>query len=258
MTLVQSWIDSLTLLKPKNFQLFVMVTLKSIVEAYKLLLRFFWWVVPAFILFVVALFFTLTYLYPSYYGSLRPTPDLTLAWFYMPVGFYVIYQLLFLAVCFITRPSIAQKDWGYLLTQYRKIILYWIIIALLTLYSDFRFSYSIWSVFLVLFFIDSEGGPKNFFFSMWYALKMIIFNAPLLAIMGICFYVLGYFFSLLMTKAVVVSTFDERVMADALIIMGLGRTAIKILLLPIGVCTYANVYIKKVHDQFDLYFKQQS
>ena len=45
MTLVQSWIDSLTLLKPKNAQLFIMVTLKSIIETYKVMFWYWGWVI---------------------------------------------------------------------------------------------------------------------------------------------------------------------------------------------------------------------
>lgn len=240
MTLVQSWIDSLNLLKPKNFQLFAMVTLKSIIEAYKLLIKYFWWIVPTFILFVVALFFTLTYLYPSYYGSLKPTPDLTLAWFYMPVGFYVIYLLLFLAVCFITRPSIAKKDCSYLQAQYKKIILYSFILA-----AFGASSLSAWSIFLVLFFLDSRGGPKNFLLSMWYALKMIIFNYPLLAIIGIMLNL-----PIWLINVVYIYKYNQMFMLPVMIYNGIA-----ILLLPIGICIYANIYIKKLHDQFDLYFK---
>jgi len=36
----------------------------------------------------------------------------------------------------------------------------------------------------------------------------------------------------------------------------LMKIVIESFLMPIGVCTYTNIYIKRLHDQFDLYFKQ--
>jgi len=245
MTLVQAWIDSVQLLKPKNFKLFAMVTLKSIIEAYKLLFKYFWWIVPAFIAYVLGLFFVLTYLYPSYYGSLRPTPELSWAWFNMPVGFEVLYVFLFLAVCFITRPSIDKKDCKYLRTQYKRIILYSLIMMALKISSR-----SAWDVFLVLFFLDSRGGPKNFVLSMWYALKIIIFNYPLLVVIGIILNLplwIGNLVYLHMYNTALVFPYTMQITIPNLI---------GIFLLPIGICTYTNIYIKKLHDQFDLYVKQ--
>jgi hypothetical protein len=49
---------------------------------------------------------------------------------------------------------------------------------------------------------------------------------------------------------------EEAAMAQTFIIMHQVMSIVKILLLPIGICTYANIYIKKLHDQFDLYIKQ--
>src|SRR5260221_7807584 len=110
MTLVQSWIDSLTLLKPKNAHLFIMVTIKSIIEAYKLLFKYFWW---AYVLFVgsciVQFFIPLVTEWPItrdvnatlfdhiYAGSLFIVPGL--------LSFIV-----FFATCFATRPSVMNKN----------------------------------------------------------------------------------------------------------------------------------------------------
>jgi hypothetical protein len=243
MTLIQAWIDSVQLLRPKNLKLFVLVTIKSIIEAYKLLFKYFWWIVPAFI--AVALLFSLIgpIALPNYYGPIEAIIDRNRYWFYahMQEISYVLYSLLFLAVCFITRPSIDKKDCKYLRTQYKRIILYSLILMALGISS-----LSAWHVFVVLFFLDSRGGPKNFFLSMWYALKMIIFNYPLLAVIGILLHlpfwlinvVYLYQYNYLFVLPIVISNM------------------LAILFLPIGICTYANIYIKKLHDQFDLYVKQ--
>lgn len=239
MTLVQSWIDSLRLLKPKNLQLFAMVTLKSIIEAYKLMFKYFWWlvlVIAAFLLFV-----------PDYRAVIYAHDIANIAFYAQMTGIaYLLYTLLLLAVCFITRPSVVKKDCNYFRTQYKKIILYWLLWVILLTISSVKMvltpllqisAYSPWWIFLVLFYVDSEGGWNNLFLSMWRTLKMIIFNYPLLIVMGICFYLPIF----IVNKHIFISP--------------LMRTFLSSLLLPIGVCTFANIYIKKLHDQFDLYFK---
>jgi len=240
MTLVQSWIDSLALLKPKNLQLFVMVTIKSIIEAYKLYVRYFWWL----LLIIVICFF----IAPDYLVSFKNRDTISLASYATILGIVrSLYGILFLAVCFITRPSIVQKNCNYLRTHYKKIIVYWLLwFVLMTASSVWMIlvplfivsSYSSGYIFSVLFFADSEGGLKSFLFSLWNALKMIVYNCPLLLIMGICFYLPVLIFN------------------SIFFISPLMKHIIAAILLPIGVCTYTNIYIKKLHDQFDLYFNR--
>src|SRR5438128_1178522 len=163
MTLVQSWKDSLQLLKPKNFKLFVMVTIKSIMQAYKLYFKYFWW-----LLIVMLLFF------------LFITPSSLVQSVVLLSFVHVVYGLLFLGICFITRPSILQKDCSYLRIQFKKNLLNVLFVPLL-----FISPYSPWSIFLILFFADSEGGFKKFLLSMWNALKMVIYNLPLILVIGL-------------------------------------------------------------------------
>jgi hypothetical protein len=240
MTLVQSWIDSLQLLKPKNLQLFALVTLKSIVEAYKLMFKYFWW--------LIAIIGILFFIASDYFVIISAQDTKSMALYAQINGIaYLFYSLLFLAVCFATRPSVAKKDCGYFRSQYKKVFLYWLLWVALLLVSAIKrmsvstvllSSYSPWCVFMLLFFMDSEGGIKNWFVAWWRTVKMIIYNYPLLAIMGVCFSA-PYF---ILSKYIVISP--------------LVKTFVSSLLLPIGICTYANIYIKKLHDQFDLYIKQ--
>src|SRR5579872_3199647 len=114
MTLLQSWADSLTLLKPKNLQLFVMVTIKSIVEAYKLYFKYFWWLLLVMPLFLfVAPDFVVAHYVATHNDSV------TLAYYLTLLGIATsLYGILFLAACFLTRPSILQKDCSYLRTEF--------------------------------------------------------------------------------------------------------------------------------------------
>ncbi len=245
MTLLQSWADSLTLLKPKHLQLFVMVTIKSIIEAYKLYFKYFWWLLLAMPLF---LFFA-----PDVVIAWKNNDVVSLAHYATLLGVAAsLYGLLFLAACFATRPSILQKDCAYFRIQFKKIILYWLVWGVLRIML-LKYALAYGRMFLpignissrspelilfVLFFADSDGGLKNIFVSFWNALKMIIYNLPLFAVIVFAF----SFPLVLIDKFVYISS--------------LVKIVIESFLMPIGVCTYTNIYIKRLHDQFDLYFKQ--
>jgi len=216
-----------------------MVTIKSILEAYKLMFKYFWWMVLALVAILL--------LAPDYRAVLYAGDTRGIAQYATMMGIaYVLYSLLLLGVCFITRPSVVKKDCSYFRTQYKKVILYWLLWFVLLVVSSITMiltpllqisAYSPWWIFLVLFCADAECGLKNLFLSMWRTLKMIIFNYPLLVVVGICFYLPIF------------------VVNKYIFISPLVRTLVASLLLPIGVCTFANIYIKKLHDQFDLYFK---
>lgn len=233
MTLVQSWIDSLQLLKPKNLQLFALVTLKSIVEAYKLLFKYWWW------LFVLLAGCYAIFLWPSTVEQQLNVGHYTL------LASRLLYQLLFFATCLATRPSIAKKDCTYFRSHMFAFLYMAVYLAIVPI-PLWPTPFSVWDIFLILFFLDSEGGPKNFFLSMWYALKMIIFNYPLLAILGIILHAPKWLFELIYFH----------LNGSAFVYPVVIFNILGALLLPIGICIYANIYIKKLHDQFDLYFKQ--
>lgn len=238
MTLIQSWVDSLQLLRPKNLQLFVMVTIKSIIDAYKLYFKYFWW-----------LLLTLPLLFLFF------IPNTPIQFSTMHCLCNTLYGLLLLGACFLTRPSILQKNCSYLRTQFKKIILYWLSWNLLLFPLFFISSYSSWYIFFVLFFVDSEGGFKNLFLSMWKALKMVIYNFPLIFVINLCFGLFLLILTPLIQIIFRVSPMPINMYATYANIYS-KQIIIGAFLMPIGVCTYANIYIKRLHDQFDLYFPQ--
>jgi len=235
MTLVQSWIDSLTLLKPKNAQLFIMVTIKSIIEAYKTLAYYFFVLVLMLGVWIVSLFD----IQESSSGI---------------VALSLYYQLLLFATCAATRPSIMKKDRAYFKSQ-NYVLIYVAIILFFIPKLFWPTAHSPFYIFLILFFLDSAKGPKNFLFSAWNALKMILYNLPLLAIVGCFFYLIGRLFFKLMLIVIASVVSDEVMLPESLWAGLLLYNILAALLVPIGVCTYANIYIKKLHDQFDLYFQ---
>ena len=237
MTLVQSWVDSLTLLKPKNLQLFVMVTIKSIIEAYKLYFKYFWWAMLLIAMCAVTPFFFQNQDYFFYNVQYKHVFFLISCW---------LYELLFLAACFSTRPSILQKDSHYFYVQLKRIVLFWLFMPIFSWSSAAYYGY----IFTVLFFADSEGGPKSFLLSLWNALKMIVFNVPLLLILGGIVYLSGWLGCQCLGWLVL--AYNIPLYPQVFLLCNL----LGALLLPIGVCIYTNIYIKKLHDQFDLYFNK--
>jgi hypothetical protein len=230
--------DSLTLLKPKNLQLFVMMTIKSIVEAYELYFGYFWWM----IILAIAWSALRNYAIESVYAISRILAYQSQGW---------LYGFLLLAVCFCTRPSMMKKDGAYFYEQYKKNIFYWLLMMYLPK-ALLAYIFPLHILF-ILFFAESEGSLKSCLLSFWYGLKMIVFNLPLFTIIGIIVYSLSvklFLFVLPFVSFLPYINYPDWS-------YGLMQDTITALLLPISVCIYTNIYIKKLHDQFDLYFNKE-
>jgi hypothetical protein len=139
-----------------------------------------------------------------------------------------------------------QKDGQYFIYQLKKIILFWLFMPLFSWSSATYYGY----IFTVLFFADSEGGLKNFLLSLWNAIKMVVFNLPLMVILGGMFYALGWIGGWSLQQLLIAH--DIPIYPRYFLLFNI----VGALLLPIGVCTFANIYIKRLHDQFDLYFNK--
>lgn len=259
MTLFQAWADSLTLLRPKNFKLFMLVTLKSIVETYKLLLRYWWW--------LYVLIGIVTYGIES--GSfikifLHLAPHYSFNYIYALLIFFqsfFLYVMMF--VTYLTvQPSVSQKNFVYFYSYVVHILyLFMSLLGSLVFLASLLFSFSVhvkwpWSSFLLrslfllsqifmpFFFFDSSPGIKNLIHSAFNSIKMFVFNIPLVLLalvlcVGFTLFVRSFCFP-----------FGYFIPAN---ICGL---VIIIVLFPAILCLFANIYIKKLHDQFDLYFPQ--
>jgi hypothetical protein len=242
MTLIQAWCNSLGLLKPKNAQLFAMVTLKSIIESYKLLFKYFWWAFALIIGCYVTWLWHITRFGPID-SIITDSAGFVTRW---------LFQFLLFAACLATRPSIAKKNCAYF-RSYMFSFLYIALYLLVFPWYAWPTAFSSYDIFLTLFFLDSARGPKSFLLSLWYALKMTVYNFPLLIVVGFLFSLPAYFYSMM---TIVLSAPDGKMMAQTLEYMFIGKSIFSLLVMPVGVCTFANIYIQKLHDQFDLYVKQ--
>lgn len=254
MQLLQSWKDSLSLLKPSNLKLFCLVTLKLLISTYKTLLVYFWW-------------FGLL-LGVSYYVNIIPN----ITNFYLLIPWYIKRVLIIFVVLLTARPSIGIKDYTYFMNYWRHFIyalFFYCVIAPAIAVTDFFLLNFVFfgsgmgpqepgqaifvglftlpivgfifaclmmiSLFMVLFLLDSDGTLKSALSSLWRGTKMFWYNLPFcLIFMGVRYLVVFSFLSLL---PIVYSS----VVID--------------FLFPVSLCFITNFYVKKLHEQFTVYFK---
>ena len=234
MTLIQAWGDSLSLLKLKHLKLFLLVTLKSIIDTYKVLLKYWWWLLVLSILCGIVFF---------KYG-------LRASWLAWNIQLWS-YQILEFATLVAARPSLEQKNCAY----FRRYMVNFLPVALLLLLLPKQ----IWPMglspiysFTVLFFLDSSKTIEDFFISFFRAIKMFIYNLPLLIIIA--------FVPLNLPLEVLRHINISSLLTPGITLFHISAVLdiIRTLYIPVYVCLYTNIYIKKLHDQFDLYFKQPS
>ena len=263
----RSWKESISLFTPKNAKLFFLITLKSIMESYKLIVLHLGW------LFALTAILDLSYsrfCHKLSYFCLIPL----FGWFATIFGMYLI-----------IRPSIKRKSWDYYKDNWLKfiffiffsIIAYSIPIAMLLIGNKIVFlTQNIHTIFyilflpvllipilvtflmppdliilyvsplltfLILFILDSDGSIKSIMKSMIRALKMMIYNYPF-CILIFCFFVLC---SILYTISIV-NLFGR----NSFLLSPIITNAF----LPIPLCILTNFYIKRLHDQFGLYYPE--
>jgi len=266
---LRSWKESLAVFLPKNAKLLFLVTLKSLLQSYKTIIIHAGW--------LLLLSTVLDIIYNTYfdYKSLFVLAPL-LSWFITIFAFYLI-----------ARPSIKRKGWGYYKDYWRHFIYFvllsiffwlipnvilvlsvWLIQTIARLYSTV-FSILILPVvvlpiltsllipvsntilihvsplltFAIFFLLDSKATIRDAGKSLLNAFKMCFYNYP--------FCLLLFMIFLLFSVAL-----------QWLIYTFLGPTSfllsplLSTVLLPIPLCFFNTFYVKRLHDQFDLYFPQ--
>ncbi len=302
MQLIQSWKNSLKFFYPKNVKLFTLVTLKSIVECYKVLLRYWWWFI---LLLGAVIIFKAMNIPWSLYASISSYPVKSThvtknilifslhTW--LDLVMYVLSSFFIFIVCISTRPSVSKKDFNYFVSylpsfcyvifllflsaqsvflrpwrDWSVIFLFQMLISvfLWIIYFKYWFVFLFWLtatspvyIFFLMFLLDSDKRPKQFALSFYRAFKMVIYNYPLCWLFVMGFYCIGYIvyygIGLQMPYLVLQGVQADWAVSWSLatkIILSLTIWFLKVLLVPIPVCIFANIYIKKLHEQFDVYF----
>jgi len=239
MQLLQSWKESLLIFEPSNFKLFLIVTVKLIWETYKILFKYFWLVIMFYIL------------------SLRFQRGTGLV-FSVKIALNIV---IIFAIFLTVRLSVSIKNLAYFNEKFRNyfipfmlglscFVCFWFLLLLFdswiaSLIWDLNLSLTLGffvllpvAVFFFLFLLDSDGRIQFLVSSLIRAIKMTLYNYPF------CFIVYGIIFVL---------SFLLRYRMP-----GVDFDALMILSLPIPICVFSNLYIKQVHEHFDLYFGKKS
>ncbi len=237
MYLIQSWVDSLSLFKPKNFKLFGLITAKSIGVAYGLLLKYFWWIpfgmicvssyfdhqyiwrIACFIWLFVAVFCarpSVSKKNCAYFRRYGPHVPSFVAGLFTVLIFFVVCQLVLLWIL-----SFLNLESAYFLIL---ILSYGMALAVSSVITLFCFSVS-----------DMPVSLKNCAKALRFTFMMVWYNAP-----------------------AVVLLYAPLIFVTGLISIRLSEASriVEWMMIPVQVCVLGNFYIKRLHEQSKLFFKQ--
>lgn len=263
----RSWRDSLSLFMPQNAKLFSLVTLKSILNSYRIIFKDLWW--------LLLLAWATGYgIKNGWIGLIRGQLLQLFVWL---IIIFIIYLII--------RPSLPRKNWGYYGSKW-PLFFYFVPLSLLALALPFIFlrlatEVGLWAItiqplfyylyllivwlpvglafiaapevlpiysspllsFIFLFLFDSRGTPLDLLKSIWRALKMVMYNWPFCAIVYTVLLFGAYYLQIGIYKLLGTHTF-------------LSSTLVGTLALVIPLCLWTMFYTKRLHDQFNLYFPE--
>jgi hypothetical protein len=229
MQLLDSWKESLKFFDSKNLVLISLVTLKAIKYTYYHIIKYCG-------IFIAALAAVTIFVEPQF------SPTLSTIWH----AIVWMARIAFLVFVYLTvRSSVMKKD----LLYYRAFFVQGIILSLhlaLVFYFLSIFGYQWWMLislfvtFEALFFLDA--GKKNILkVCALPSLKMILYNMPICIAVAVVLALVWYVYMVLIQLirfVVPVSIADSA-----------------FLFMPVEACLLANLYIKWLHEQFDVYYK---
>ncbi len=263
MRLLRSWRDSLLLLAPQNFKLFGLVTLKSTFETYKAMAHvWYFWTLPVIVV-IQRLYFGREAFEAQFIAPLSVPYYIMMGVLYVGLAVWVT-----VTFCLATRPSIGQKTLRYF-DEYKRSVLTLALVAILLWQCIFwwnrffaSFHYELTSfralgqalefftlvdfvplcIFFILFYLDSDGSIKQLWTAVVRAVKMTVYNLPLLLVLMI---------------AVTLPVFMLFIHANSYQWPEYIGLLLDIFLLkPLLINLWTNIYIKKLHEMPELYFNQ--
>ncbi len=229
MVLLHTWKNSLNVLIPRNLNLFLLITINTCIKACYVFIKSAW---PLFIPFIFLWYVLVVYTF-TFLGARSVT-----------IVISIIHYLFFFLWCVATRPSVNRKTIGYFFSYFRR---FWYLIPLIYIDSTFFGIYGLFvSVIFTLFVLDSEGSIRSFLYSLVRTAKMIFYNLPVFLIVS---FIISFSVKLLLGPVL-----NWMHLPD--IFTGFFSLVVWSLVMSLYICFFSNIYIKKLHEQFDLYFLQ--
>jgi hypothetical protein len=252
LSLLYSWIMSLSIFWPPTFFRFVIAVIQAIAHVYSTLVTKFWWIIP--------IFFSLLMLSPA-----KPT-SLLYAWLFVLYFVYICIWV-FLSL-FVTRHSTSTKTSNILVRGIKSLFYFILMGAVLFLISYYSFTFQntkkilflpfllplavSWFFFACLFYIDSSKESAK---STWRGLKMAIYNYPFcLLATHICYGFAYILYKIYIILPAQLSIFISWKLIKVFMMVFFSFIFLTIVFVPIIACIFACFYEKRVTDQRSLYF----
>lgn len=215
MLLLQSWKESFNMFKPKSITQLGLVTLKSSLQSYGILVYFFWWL----------LLLTVIIEGSCYY----PECLFKGIWSYSVIK--GLKSVLLALMCAIARPSVMLKKWPYFnIYIFRCLITAYLLLSLPT---PMLFGFGMILLFATFFYLDSYGSTKDILLSLVRGCAMFLYNLPLCGVSTIV--------ALLVYSGV-------------FYLLGMYSSYIFLIVTPGVFAWVKNIYVKRLHDQFNIYY----
>lgn len=240
MHIMQSWKESIALLKPSNFKLFFLVSVKACMGAIITMIKYWWWLI---FLYWSEWFF---WSQDSFYGAGLAADAIKAI-------------LLILFLCSL-RASAAIKDYKYFGRMLLKVwyviplsvFFFWISSQIPVIPAEWEsWFYFFWTgevmylfILFLLFILDSNGSMQESRLSLSRAFKMLIFNLPWLFIINLVFHTIEWIVFFVSFYLAQFSHVGATITSELLV--GIFYS--------LELALIVNFYIKRLYDQIELYF----
>ncbi len=239
MELIQSWRESLALLAPRQAKILMFLTFKALKELFS----------NPYSLLVIILLGVTTAFSQIYYRFHELSSSI---FFLMTTALSIV--LTVLLILYI-RSSVMPKNRFYFLHYWRHVLYIlvlsvafmglFLVIPQIMIYGSI--GWMALSTLWILFFCDRNASLQTFGHSFVRAVLMIVYNAPVIIVVTIAWnalYILVVAFILYLTH----------IGTEFLLFTVVSLT--NIIFYPIWYCVMNTLYVKRLHDQFSLYFSR--
>jgi hypothetical protein len=287
MQLFESWLNSLSLFKPKSISLFLLVTLNAIIKTFQALFRNFWWLIVLYIVGDLAIEHAALKLHASSIAIGGIAFRMNSFLWIVELGFL----LMLFTVLLCARPSLEPKKAFYSAKYWKKFFYFVLISSIFSFIVGERFGMEVDDVtgaisqfipmslnilrslllldpaivvsplfvFIAMFMVDGDGSLKSFGLALVRGFKMCLYNYPFCLISMLVLHYIWQAWDILIFG--LLSYFQVPIVSfinDGYSVLP-AFSMIKyaaILFWPIPLCYWINFYIKRMHEQFDLYFQR--
>lgn len=228
-SIMQSWRESMALLAPANIKLFLLITVRSVSQTYKLLAT-----VPLFLSLLARAIII------GCANSVLQESNLFRARICLGILVALAMSQVLSIFVLAARPSIQIKNIGYFYARWNAL---WTTVLSTVVLDRGNFFYipglyMPGTVIALFFFFDTQGSAKDGIDSTFNTIKMVVFTLPVIIVFT------GLLWGLMW-----------------LLFLGIGSNdffyasfASVFVVIPVSVNVWSNLYIKRLHEQPSLYF----